>query len=123
VPDSHPSQSGLPRPKVALYAAAAMLALAAVTLLSVLAYFASVKDPWTWRALVAIATIPFALLCGWLVWRTPTRENAGASLLVVAFSLARVGFPGEWTTATYVLMALTIAVAVPVAWAARVLPP
>ena len=124
MPDSEPSQTGtFTRPKVAVYAAAAMLALAALTLVAVLAYFASAADPWTWRGLVALATIPFALLCAFLLWRTPTRENAGAALLVVAFSLARIGMPSDWTTATYVLLALTVLIAAPVAWAARMLPP
>jgi hypothetical protein len=124
MPDSQPSHSGtLPRPKEARYATIAMVVLAGVTLVGVLAYFTSTKDPWTWRGLVALATVPFALLCAGLIWRAPTRENAGAALLVVAFSLVRVGFPGEWTTATYVLMGLTVVLAVPVVWAARTLPP
>jgi hypothetical protein len=100
-----------------------MLVLAAVTLVGILAYFVAAADPWTWRGLVAIATIPFALVCGALLWRAPSRENAGAALLVIGFSLVRVGLPGDWTRATYVLVALTLVIAAPVIWAVRVLPP
>jgi len=110
-------------PKPALYAAIAMLVLAGLTSIGIAAYFAKTPDPWTWRSLVALATIPFSLVCAGLLYRWPTRENAGAALLVVGFSLVRIGLPDEWTTATYVIMAITALVAVPVAWAARTLPP
>ena len=110
-------------PPPARWAAVGMVVLAAVTTVGVAAYFTRTTDPWTWRGLVALATIPFALVCAGLLWRNPTRENAGAALLVVAFSLVRVGLPGEWTTATYVLMVITAACAAPVIWAARTLPP
>ena len=119
-----PDTTGPVRPPTpALYAAIAMAALAALTTVGVLAYFTRATDPWTWRGLVALATIPFSLVCAGLLWRAPTRENAGAALLVIAFSLVRVGLPAEWTGATYVLMLLTVIVAAPVVWAARSLPP
>jgi hypothetical protein len=124
VPDSAPSDTGRIRPpKQAVYAAIAMLVLAGLTLVGVAAYWAQAPDPWTWRGLVALATIPFSVLCAGLLWRAPTRENAGAALLVIAFSVARVGFPADWTRATYVLIAITLAIAAPVVWAARTLPP
>ena len=124
MPDSEPSHTGsLPRSKVARWAALAMVALAAVTLVGVLAYWATLADPWTWRGLVALATVPFSLLCAWLLWRTPTRENANAALLVIAFSLVRIGLPADWTRATYILIALTVILAAPIVWAARTLPP
>jgi hypothetical protein len=118
-----PSHSGVTRPpRQAIYAAVAMLLLAAMTTIGVAAYFVHAADPWTWRGLVALATIPFALVCAGLLWRAPSRENAGAALLVIGFSLVRVGLPSEWTTATYVLLAITVAIAAPVVWAARTLP-
>ena len=110
-------------PKQVRYAIIAMLVLAALTCVGVAAYFAQNKDPWTWRGLVAIATIPFSLVCAGLMWKFPTRENASASLLVIAFSLVRIGLPDEWTTATFVIIAITLVLAAPVAWAARTLPP
>ncbi len=110
-------------PKQALYATVAMVVFAAITTIGVAAYFTRTADPWTWRGLVALATIPFSLLCAGLLWRAPTRENAGAALLVLAFSLVRIGLPPEWTSATYVLLAITAACAAPVVWAARALPP
>ncbi len=109
-------------PKQALWAAIAMVVLAALTGIGIAAYFAKNVDPWTWRGLVALATIPFALVCAGLLWKWPTRENATAALLVVGFSLVRIGLPGEWTTATYVVLGVTLALAAPVAWAARTLP-
>lgn len=108
--------------RVANYAAIAMIALAALTTIGLAAYFASTPEPWTWRGLVALATVPFCLVCAGLLWKVPTRENAGAALLVIAFSLVRVGLPGEWTRATFVLVLLTAAAAAPVVWAARALP-
>jgi len=100
-----------------------MLVLAALTCIGVAAYFAQNKDPWTWRGLVALATIPFSLVCAGLMWKFPTRENAAASLLVIGFSLVRIGLPDEWTNATYVIIAITFALAAPVVWAFRTLPP
>ena len=108
--------------RVANYAAIAMLVLAALTILGLAAYFAKAGDPWGWRGLVALATVPFCLVCAGLLWKLPTRENAGASLLVIGFSLVRIGLPSEWTTATLVLVLLTAVIAAPVVWAARVLP-
>jgi hypothetical protein len=100
-----------------------MLVLAALTLVGVAAYFFSAPEPWTWRSLVALATLPFCVLCAGLLWRAPTRENAGAALLVIGFSLLRIGPPSDWTRATCVLVVVTIVIAAPVLWAARTLPP
>ena len=108
--------------RIANYAAVAMIALAALTVVGIAAYFVKTPDPWTWRGLVALATVPFCIVCAGLLWKVPTRENASAALLVIAFSLLRIGLPGEWTTATLVLLVLSGAAAVPVAWAARTLP-
>jgi hypothetical protein len=108
--------------RVANYAATAMVVLAALTIIGIAAYFAKTADPWTWRGLVALATVPFCLVCAGLLWKLPSRENASAALLVIGFSLVRVGLPSEWTTATVVLLVLTAALAAPVVWAARVLP-
>jgi len=110
-------------PKQVRYAIIAMLLLAALTCVGLAAYFAQNKDPWTWRGLVALATIPFSLVCAGLLWKFPTRENASASLLVIAFSLVRIGLPDEWTRATFVIIVITLLLAAPVAWAARTLPP
>jgi hypothetical protein len=124
MPDSVPTDTGRVRPpKQARYAAIAMIVLAAITLVGVAAYFSASTDPWTWRGLVALATIPFALVCAGLLWKVPTRENAGAALLVIACSLVRIGLPGDWTRATYVLIAITLVITAPVVWAARSLPP
>ena len=120
--DASRSQSVSARPKQAFYAAIGMLALAGITTVGVAAYFVHTPDPWTWRGLVALATIPFALVCAGLMWRAPTRENAGAALLVVAFSAVRVGLPSEWTNASWILLVLTACCAAPVVWAARTLP-
>jgi hypothetical protein len=124
MPSSQNETTGpIKTPKQVRYAVIAMLVLVALTCIGVAAYFAQNKDPWTWRGLVAIATIPFSLVCAGLMWKFPTRENASASLLVIAFSLVRIGLPDEWTTATYVLIVITLLIAAPVAWAARTLPP
>ncbi len=111
-------------PTPALFAAIAMLVLAGLTSIGVAAFFAKyAADPWTWRSLVGLATIPFSLVCAFLLWRFPTRENAGAALLVIGFSLVRIGLPDEWTTATGVIVVISVLLAAPVAWAARALPP
>ncbi|HSQ68176.1 MAG TPA: hypothetical protein VLM85_33430 [Polyangiaceae bacterium] len=108
--------------RIANYAAIAMLALAGLTVVGIAAYFAERADPWSWRGLVAIATVPFCIVCAGLLWKMPTRENAGAALLVIGFSLVRVGLPSEWTSSTLVLLLVTGAAAAPVVWAARTLP-
>ncbi len=122
MPASQSDTGRVKAPKQARYAAMGMIALAGLTILGVSAYFVQATDPWTWRGLVAMATIPFALVCAGLLWRAPTRENAGAALLVVAFSVVRVGLPAEWTNASWILLVLTAACAAPVVWAARTLP-
>ena len=123
MPASQNDTGRIKAPKQVLWAVVAMLVLAALTCVGVAAYFAQNKDPWTWRSLVALATIPFSLVCAGLMWKFPTRENAAASLLVIAFSLVRIGLPDEWTTATFVIIGITLVLAAPVAWAARTLPP
>ena len=123
MPASQNDTGRIKAPKQLRYAIIAMLLLAALTCVGLAAYFAQNKDPWTWRGLVGLATIPFSLVCAGLMWKFPTRENASASLLVIAFSLVRIGLPDEWTTATFVIIAITLVLAAPVVWAARTLPP
>jgi hypothetical protein len=110
-------------PREARWAAEAMLVLAGLTTVMVLVYFFARSGTLTWGALVALATIPFSVVCAVLLWRSPTRENAGAALLVVGFSVVRVGLPGDWTRSSYALLALTLVIAAPVVWAAKKLPP
>jgi hypothetical protein len=123
MPASQNDTGRVKAPKQVRWAVVAMLLLAALTCVGVAAYFAQYKDPWTWRSLVALATIPFSVVCAGLMWKFPTRENASASLLVIAFSLVRIGLPDEWTTATFVIIVITLVIAAPVVWAARTLPP
>ena len=124
MPSSQNETTGpIKAPKQVRYAVIAMLVLAGLTCIGVAAYFATHGDPWTWRSLVGLATIPFSIVCAGLLWKFPTRENAAASLLIIAFSLVRIGLPDEWTTATYVIILITAVIAAPVVWAARTLPP
>ena len=123
MPASQNDTGRIKAPKQVLYAVIAMLVLAGLVTIGVAAFFATHKDPWTWRGLVGLATIPFSLVCAGLLWKFPTRENASASLLVIAFSLVRIGLPDEWTRATFVIIVITLLLAAPVAWAARTLPP
>ena len=123
MPASQNDTGRIKAPPQVRWAIIAMLVLAGLTCIGLAAYFATHRDPWTWRSLVGLATIPFSLVCAFLLWKFPTRENASASLLVIAFSLVRIGLPDEWTSATYVIIFITLLIAAPVVWSARTLPP
>ena len=108
--------------RLALAGSIALIAFAALTALALVAWFLSVPDPWTWKSLVAIASVLFSLVVAVLLWRAPTRDHAVGGLIVLFASLARVGAPSEWNGNTATLFILTFAAAAPLAYAARKLP-
>ncbi|CAN5808372.1 hypothetical protein BH09MYX1_BH09MYX1_06510 [soil metagenome] len=108
--------------RIALAGAIALIAFAALTALALVAWFVSVEDAWTWKSLVAMSGVLFALTVAVLLWRAPTRDHAVGGLVVLAASLARVGAPADWNGNTATLFILTFAAAAPLAYAATKLP-
>ncbi len=108
--------------RLALAGSVALIAFSALTALALVAWFISAVDPWTWKSLVAIAAVVFALTVAVLLWRAPSRDHAIGGLVVLLASLARVGPPSEWNGNTATLFILTFAAAAPLAYAARKLP-
>jgi len=108
--------------RIATAAAIALLAFATLTSLNLVAFFVVVPDPWTWKSLVAMAAVGFALVVGVLLWRIPTRDHAVGGALVLAASLVRIGPPSDWNGSTAALVLLTAIAAVPLAFAITRLP-
>ncbi len=105
-----------------MYAAVALAGFALATTAALIAWFATVSEPWTWKSLVAIASVLFALTVAVLVYRLPTREHAIGGAMVLGASLLRVGPPSEWNGATAALFVLTALAAGPVVYAIVKLP-
>lgn len=108
--------------RIATAAAIALLAFAALTSLNLVSFFVLVPDPWTWKSLVAMASVAFALVVGVLLWRVPTRDHAIGGALVLLASLVRVGPPSDWNGSTAALVLLTAVAAVPIVFAMTRLP-
>lgn len=104
------------------WAAVALLAFSGITALSLVAWFATKSDPWSWRTVVALLSVAFGLTAGALVWRAPSRVHVFAGMGVLAFSLLRIGRPSVWTTSTYALLLVTVLLFVPLVRAALLLP-
>ncbi len=95
-------------------ASVALLTFSVLTALMLVAWFASVDAPWTWKSAIALLSAASSLAAAGLVWRDPSRAHLGLGAATMAFSLLRVGHPMEWTGVTAALVALTALLAVPV---------
>lgn len=108
--------------RIATAAAIALMAFAALTSLNLVAFFVVVPEPWTWKSLVAMASVGFAVVVGVLLWRIPTRDHAVGGALVLLASLVRIGAPADWNGSTAALVLLTSVAAVPIVFAITRLP-
>jgi hypothetical protein len=106
-----------------LLAALSLVLFAILTGLALAAWFATVPEPWSWKAVIAVLCALLALVTAVLVWRTPTRTHALLGAGVLALSLVRVGKPDEWNWASWTLIMLTGLLIVPLVHAAIVLKP
>jgi hypothetical protein len=106
-------------------AAAALLGFSAFTGFSLVAWFARAESPVTWKSVVAMFSVVFGMTIAALVWRAPSRAHVGAGICIMLFSLVRLGLPvsGDWTWASYALIAVTTLLVIPLVHALIILPP
>jgi hypothetical protein len=109
--------------RTATVAALSLVLFAVLTGLALAAWFASVPEPWSWKAIIAVLCAALALISAVLVWRAPNRTHALLGAGVLALSLVRVGSPSEWNWASWTLLMLTGLLMVPLIHAAIVLKP
>jgi hypothetical protein len=95
-------------------AAVALVVFASLTAVMLVAWFASVESPWTWKSAIALLSMAFGFATAALVWREPSRVHLACGFGTMAFSLLRVGSPLAWTGVTAALVALTALLALPV---------
>ena len=97
----------------------ALLAFSALTTLALVAWFQQdADDLWTWRSVLTALCAFASITTSALVWRGPTRTNVHVGGAVMVASLLRVGLPQEWTWRTFVLVAVTLILLVPIVHAA-----
>jgi hypothetical protein len=95
-------------------ASVALVVFGALTAVMLVAWFASVESPWTWKSAIALLSMAFGFTTAALVWREPSRAHLACGLGTMAFSLLRVGGPLGWTGVTAALVTLTALLALPV---------
>jgi hypothetical protein len=99
-----------------------LVAFTFLTLVTLTAWFGRSPEPWGFASFVALLGALLGIGATVLFWRQPTREYALGGLAALAISLVRVGLPTSWTPTSFVLIAITAVLAVPLAQVVIVLP-
>jgi hypothetical protein len=107
--------------RAALLASIALLSFSALTGFALIGWFYRVDAPWNWKSVLAAGCAVLAVTTSALVWRTPTRMHAIMGIVVMLFSLVRIGPPAEWTWVSFALLAVTFILLMPLVHAAIVL--
>jgi hypothetical protein len=107
--------------KIAAGAAASLLVFSALTTVALFAWLSRAPEPWSWRAIIATFTAIFGLTSSALIWRIPSRVTCWLGVLVMAFSLVRIGPPDDWTWVSFTLLMITVLLMIPLVHAALVL--
>lgn len=101
--------------RASLLASIALLVFGALTTLALVAWFQQdADDLWTWRSILTATCAFAAVTTSALVWRGPTRLNVHAGGAAMAASLLRIGLPQDWTWRTFVLVAVTLILLIPI---------
>jgi len=107
--------------RAALLASLALLFFSALTAIAVLGWLRGNPAPWNWKSLLAVGCAAVATTASALVWSAPSRGYAVVGIVAMLASLARIGPPGEWTWASFALVAGTFVLLMPLVRAAIVL--
>ena len=107
--------------RAALLASIALLCFSALTGFALVGWFYRNPQPWTWKSVLTACCALGGIMASALVWRAPSRAYAMLGVLVMLLSLLRIGSPAEWTWASFVLVALTFVLLMPLVHAAIVL--
>jgi hypothetical protein len=107
--------------RAAFLASLALLAFSALTGFALIGWFYRSEVPWSWKSVLAVGCTLLAVTTSALVWRAPTRLHAIMGILVMLFSLLRIGPPADWTWVSFALVAATFLLLMPLVHAAIVL--
>lgn len=110
-----------PNRKIVYAAALSLVAFCVMLTLALAAWFKVVADPWTWKSVLTLLCALGGGALAVLVWRRPSRQSVVIGIGVMVVSLFRVGGPGDWTWATFALLAVTTLLLIPLVHAAVVL--
>jgi hypothetical protein len=128
-PFHNPYGQQLPRgpdpriPYKSLFAASlSLLAYSTLTAIALAAWFTRAPDPWTWKSEVAVASCILGVVTSAVVWRFPSRATLIMGIAVILLSLVRVGGFDEWSWVTFIMLAVTVLLLVPLVHAMVLLP-
>jgi hypothetical protein len=107
--------------RAAFLASIALLSFGALTGFALIGWFYRTEAPWNWRSVLAVGCAVLAVTNSALVWRAPTRMHAVVGIMVMLFSLLRIGPPADWTWVSFALVAMTFILLMPLVHAAIVL--
>lgn len=107
--------------RAALMASLSLMCFSALTGFALIGWFYRNPQPWGWKSILTAACAMGGITASALVWRAPSRGHAMLGVLVMLLSLLRIGGPAEWTWASFVLVALTFVLLMPLVHAAIVL--
>jgi hypothetical protein len=95
-------------------AAGALLLFGALLGVPLSAWLQRASEPMSWKALLTIACMLGSFASSAAVWRAESRLAAIAGLAVMLASIARVGAPADWTGYSFLMIAGTFVLIVPV---------
>jgi len=104
-----------------LLASLALLLFSALTAVALIGWFKGNPVPWNWKSILALGCAVLAVTSSALMWSSPSRSHAVIGSVVLLASLARIGAPGDWTWASFALVAATFVLLMPVVHAAIVI--
>jgi hypothetical protein len=112
--------------RAAIAASLALLLFGGLSLFALIGWifgwFYGAPTPLNWKGFLATSCGFFAFFVSALVWMRPVRTHALLGVAVMTAPLVRLGLPGQWTTASFALLAATFLLLMPVLHAALVLP-
>ena len=71
-------------------------------------------NPYVWKSLVTLGAMAGGVVASGAVWRTESRWAAAFGAVVMLGSLVRVGMPAEWSGFSFLLIAGTFVLLMPV---------
>ncbi|NOU30855.1 MAG: hypothetical protein HOO96_23405 [Polyangiaceae bacterium] len=114
VSEERPQQAGT-------VASIALLLFGGLSAFALVVWFRTSAEPLSWKAMLTGVVALGSFGASAMLWTSPKRVAAVLGLVLMLASLARVGAPADWTGYSFVLVAITAVLMMPVVHAALVL--
>jgi hypothetical protein len=105
----------------ATLASLALLVFAGCSAVPLAAWLQRAADPFSWKAGVTASAMLGTIWASAIVWRRESRLAAVAGIIMMWASLTRIGPPEQWTAYSFLLIAGTLVLSMPVVHAALAL--